>query len=385
MTRERAQRAPRLERVMGSLAGVAIGDAMGMPCEFLTRQQIAGRYGRLDRFVEPAEGHIHAGTRTRGQVTDDTEQTLALAFALIQHGTITPEIAAQAYMKWARETDAFNSSVLGPSSRRALERIAAGDDPRLTGCRGDTVGAAMRVAPIGLVNAGQLERAVEECYLSCLPTHGVSIAIGGACAVACAVAAAAVRPCRASIRQPTHRRDRERGPLGAERGEERGIKWAGASAAARTRLALRIVDEARDPAQAEEELYSVCGVGMNPTELVPTAIGIVSSTAATVGAAWSGREHGRRRRHPGRHSRRHSRRLPGDRRLPRRLGEHRRGVNDIDFRRLAEQLLAVIERRNAHDSDVSFEGYFGRQERGLPLDYGGFVGPVPGLDDPLRR
>ena len=352
MTRERAQRAPRLERVMGSLAGVAIGDAMGMPCEFLTRQQIAGRYGRLDRFVEPAEGHIHAGTRTRGQVTDDTEQTLALAFALIQHGTITPEIAAQAYMKWARETDAFNSSVLGPSSRRALERIAAGDDPRLTGCRGDTVGAAMRVAPIGLVNEGQLERAVEECYLSCLPTHGVSIAIGGACAVACAVAAAAVAD-HAALRsgQPDPIDEIVSAALwGAERGEERGIKWAGASVAARTRLALRIVDEARDPAQAEEELYSVCGVGMNPTELVPTAIGIVKlyrgdcrrcveaavnmggdadTLAAIVGGiagAYQGIDA-----------------FPGD------WVSTVESVNDIDFRRLAEQLLAVIERRNAHD------------------------------------
>lgn len=43
---------PRIDprRITGALAGVAIGDAMGMPSEFMTRDQIRTAYGRIEGF-----------------------------------------------------------------------------------------------------------------------------------------------------------------------------------------------------------------------------------------------------------------------------------------------------------------------------------------------
>ena len=258
-----------LDRMAGSLAGVAIGDAMGMPCEFLTREEIRTRYAWLDWFTAPDASHFHHGM-CAGRITDDTEQTIALIEALDEHGRITPEVAARAYLKWADDCNAWQSTVMGPSTRRALERLKAGEDPRTTGSSGDTVGAAMRVAPIGLVNAGRLAEAAKECYTSCLPTHGVSIAIGGACAVACAVAAAAVAD------PGTIGGILDAAAWGAEYGEARGAAWAGASVVARIRLARRIVAESRCAGEALDALYETCGVGMLPTELVPSAMGIIA-------------------------------------------------------------------------------------------------------------
>ncbi|MEA4884728.1 MAG: ADP-ribosylglycohydrolase family protein [Clostridia bacterium] len=329
------------DRVAGCVAGVAIGDAMGMPVEFMTRQEIRAIYGRLDRFVAPRPDHIHAGMGA-ARITDDTEQTLAIIDALDEHGTITPEIAAGAYLKWADECDAFSSSVLGPSSRRALERLQAGEDPRTTGSSGDTVGAAMRVAPIGIVNAGDLESAAQECVMSCLPTHGVSIAIGGACAVACAVAAAVVAGSVDEIISAAL--------FGAEYGESRGVKWAGATVAARIRLALRIVEESGGETEALDGLYSIVGVGMLPTELVATAIGIVrlhqadcckatisavnmggdADTLASIVAAITGG-------------------FSGIGRFPAEWTTAVERVNRLDFQRLADVLVAVRERRPQHD------------------------------------
>lgn len=256
-----------VDRATGCLAGVAIGDAMGMPVEFLTREEIRMRFGRVDRFLEPPENHIHAGTPA-GHVTDDTEQTWVLAQALVRHGRITPEIAAAAYLKWADEVNAFQSSFLGPSSRSALERLRAGEDPTLTGQRGATVGAAMRVASIGIANAGDPMGAVEEAYLSALPTHGMNIAIAGACAVAAGVSRAIVGgPLEGVI---------EAVMVGAELGQERGVAWAGATLPARLRLALDLVRQnSADREKAEEALYETVGVGMCPTELVATAVGLV--------------------------------------------------------------------------------------------------------------
>ena len=262
-----------LDRMAGSLAGVAIGDAMGMPCEFLTREEIRARYGWLDRFVAPDVSHFHHGM-CAGRITDDTEQTIALIGALDRHSRITPETAAEAYLKWADDCNAWQSTVMGPSTRRALERLKAGEDPRTTGSSGDTVGAAMRVAPIGLVNAGRLAEAAEECYMSCLPTHGVNIAIGGACAVACAVACALGATLAADTGVIGEILDAA--VWGAQYGEARGAKWAGASVAARIRLAQRIVAESRCAGEALDALYETCGVGMLPTELVPSAMGIIA-------------------------------------------------------------------------------------------------------------
>lgn len=332
-----------LKRVEGSLAGVAVGDAMGMPCEFLTREEIRARYGWVDWFAAPDASHFHHGM-CAGRITDDTEQTIALIEALDEHGRITPESAARAYLTWADDCNAWQSTVMGPSTRRALERLKAGEDPRTTGSSGDTVGAAMRVAPIGLVNPGRLAEAAEECYMSCLPTHGVSIAIGGACAVACAVAAAAVAD------PGTIGGILDAAAWGAEYGEARGVKWAGASVAARIRLARRIVAESRCADEALDALYETCGVGMLPTELVPTAMGIVAlygadcakaveaavnmggdaDTLASIVGAVTGA-------------------LCGIGGFPAEWVRTVENVNGLNIRELARRLVCVRERRSVHD------------------------------------
>lgn len=43
----------RLDRAYGALVGGAIGDAMGMPASFLTRQQIRTAYGYIQDFLTP--------------------------------------------------------------------------------------------------------------------------------------------------------------------------------------------------------------------------------------------------------------------------------------------------------------------------------------------
>ena len=70
-----------LDKARGSLAGLAIGDALGRPVEGMSYQDIRAKYGAIDDFVnlEPAG-------------SDDTEYALLTAAALLQHGkNITAE------------------------------------------------------------------------------------------------------------------------------------------------------------------------------------------------------------------------------------------------------------------------------------------------------
>ena len=70
-------------RALGALYGLAIGDALGMPTQTLSRERIAALFGTLDDFEPgPPENEISAGLPA-GRVTDDTDQALIVARALI--------------------------------------------------------------------------------------------------------------------------------------------------------------------------------------------------------------------------------------------------------------------------------------------------------------
>ena len=78
-----------LDRATGMLAGVAIGDALGMPSEFLTPAHIQDWYGHIGAFVPPHPTHPHHRLPA-GSVTDDTDHTLLLADLLLDQGRIEP-------------------------------------------------------------------------------------------------------------------------------------------------------------------------------------------------------------------------------------------------------------------------------------------------------
>ena len=53
-----------------------------------------------------------------------------------------------------------------------------------------TDGAAMKIFPVGLINPGNVDKAVEEAAIMCMPTHPYNVTISSAAAIAAAVAKA---------------------------------------------------------------------------------------------------------------------------------------------------------------------------------------------------
>src|SRR3984885_1502382 len=75
------------DRARGALYGLAIGDALGMPTQMLSRRQITQRWGPLLAGFEPAPpGHPIAAGMPAGAVTDDTEQAVLLAPRTAKNG-----------------------------------------------------------------------------------------------------------------------------------------------------------------------------------------------------------------------------------------------------------------------------------------------------------
>lgn len=257
-----------LTKAWGCLAGLALGDALGMPTEFLTPEQIAAQYGRVEGLVAPPDWHPHAALPW-GRITDDTEQALALAEVYLRDGQMSAEAAAQAMLDWATAQSEHLALYLGPSTRRALETLRAGESPRQSGRAGKTNGAAMRIAPVGIVNAGNLDGASSDTIEACLPTHGTTLAISGAAAVACAVA-------EAMRDGATLDSVLEAAAEGAVRGRRHGAWVWTPPLEQRFALALRLVRGADTEAKAIRALYDYVGVDMLVTESIPTAFGLAA-------------------------------------------------------------------------------------------------------------
>ena len=187
---------PRYSRAYGALAGLALGDALGMPTQEMSPAQIRAVYGRITGLVDGDASQPYAPGMPAGSVTDDTEQALLIASLLIRgrgsssgHVTLNAAEFAHALLAWEDSMIERGSlDLLGPSTKAALERVRAGEDPLTVGGEGTTNGAAMRVTPIGIaVSTEDPEAFAEAVWSSCRVTHATRQGFQSAALVAAAV------------------------------------------------------------------------------------------------------------------------------------------------------------------------------------------------------
>ena len=187
---------PRFSRAFGALAGLALGDALGMPTQAMSPAQIRAVYGRITGLVDGDASQPYAPGMPAGSVTDDTEQALLIASLLIRgRGSSSGRIAlnavefAHALLAWEDSMIERGSlDLLGPSTKAALERVRAGEDPLTVGGEGTTNGAAMRVTPIGIaMSTADPEAFADAVWSSCQVTHATHQGFQSAALVAAAV------------------------------------------------------------------------------------------------------------------------------------------------------------------------------------------------------
>ena len=64
-----------IDRALGAFAGVALGDATGMPTQTLSRERIAALYGDVTDFRDAALGQPVCAGLEAATITDDMEQS----------------------------------------------------------------------------------------------------------------------------------------------------------------------------------------------------------------------------------------------------------------------------------------------------------------------
>ena len=261
------------DRALGALYGLAVGDALGMPTQALPRDVVAQQFGVLDGFrAGPAENELSAGLPA-GRTTDDTDQAVIVAECLVAgDGQVDPDLLARRLLAWQDEMVAAGSAdLLGPSTVRALDLVAAGAPAGTTGRWGDTDGAAMRVAPLGVATPPEpLDRLCAAVADLDRLTHDTTVANAGACAVAAVVSA--------GVAGAGWDEAAALGLRAAAAGSRLGNYVPGADVARRTRWALDLVHDTDDDTLLDL-VDGLVGTGVATQEAVPAAFAIASRAA----------------------------------------------------------------------------------------------------------
>jgi ADP-ribosylglycohydrolase len=131
------------ERARGMLLGLAIGDALGWPVEFLDRTRILAQYGRSG-ITEPPDPATY---------TDDTQMSLAVAEALIEAGgrdlNTLMSAMVRHFILWKNDPTT-PSRAPGATCIRGVNALEIGAPWREAGVKDSKgCGSCMRVAPVG--------------------------------------------------------------------------------------------------------------------------------------------------------------------------------------------------------------------------------------------
>ncbi len=161
------------DRQKGCLLGLAIGDAMGAPVEFMKR----GSFETVTAYRSGGKFRLNAG-----EWTDDTAMALCLAKSLLESNGFAPVDQLNKYTSWMYEgymSCTGKSIGLGKTCQRTLIRYSrtklAYTDIKHEKFSGN--GSLMRLAPVCIYYADNLDNAVHYSALSSKTTHGSPIAV----------------------------------------------------------------------------------------------------------------------------------------------------------------------------------------------------------------
>ena len=136
-----------IERALGAYLGFAVGDALGATVEFLTKGEIAEKYGLHRKMI--GGGWLHLAP---GQVTDDTEMALCLGRSLARSKDFDVKDVCEEFAAWLRTGPVD----VGNTCRRGIRRYITNGTVEGVYCEGDAGnGAAMRNLPVAVATLGR--------------------------------------------------------------------------------------------------------------------------------------------------------------------------------------------------------------------------------------
>lgn len=167
------------DKAQAILFGLALGDALGWPIEFLNMQKINTIYGP-GGIKEPPNPAF---------VTDDTQTSLVIAESLVEAGhkdlDVLMAVVARRLIEWSNSPE--NDRAPGHTVTEAVRTLEAGVPWRESGGQAKGNGSAIRVAPIGFFYQNDPDRLREVAHATGISTHAHPASDAAAIAAAYAV------------------------------------------------------------------------------------------------------------------------------------------------------------------------------------------------------
>ncbi|MEW8013714.1 MAG: ADP-ribosyl-[dinitrogen reductase] hydrolase [Candidatus Sedimenticola endophacoides] len=160
------------ERAVGAYIGLAIGDALGATTEFMTPREIQEKHGTHNHII--GGGWLKLKT---GQVTDDTDMSLALGQSILDNNGVDPKAVAEAFSNWMRSKPID----CGNTVRRGIIHYRTSGETSVPLNEFDAGnGACMRALPIALAYHNAPEDEVRRvCRLQSHVTHNNPVSDAG--------------------------------------------------------------------------------------------------------------------------------------------------------------------------------------------------------------
>lgn len=157
------------DRMLGCLYGQAIGDALGLGSEFMSKAEVAKNYPDGLRNYNHIIQDTHRRRWTKGAWTDDTDMMLCILDAF-ENGVFNTNCVASNFKKW------FNSEPMGIGSHtfKVLCMSDYADQPEmcsklwwdLSRQQSAANGGLMRTSVVGLAQNNVIEQAETICRLT---------------------------------------------------------------------------------------------------------------------------------------------------------------------------------------------------------------------------
>ena len=278
------------DKILGSILGAAVGDAMGAVTETRSIERIKEDFGGFvdDLLLPPDDCFAHG--YPVGAVTEDFSLAYFTGKALAEsEGKVTEETAKKALLTWADYPEYVRFA--GPTTEAAIRKLKGEEvyNPRgyiaannLSG----TNGSGMKIFCVGLINPGNVDKAIDDTITMCAPTHNTPAALAGGASIAAAVACAMGE--NATLDDVI-----AAGIYGARKGYALAQKTAARLAVPNIEkrtilavdLAVHCVNRGMSWEETMTEIRDIVGAGLNCHEAMPCVFAIL---AATRGDAMSG-------------------------------------------------------------------------------------------------
>jgi len=168
------------DKIRGIIFGAALGDALGGPLEFLSQEEILGKYGVVDDMVGGGWLDLEPG-----ETTDDTAMTVCVIKGILENWDSPIYHIGKYFMSW------FDTQPkdIGITTKYALESykifgdwLQAGERAHdASGGKSAGNGTLMRCAPIAFLYKDDYDKMIELTAAQSKMTHYDDLAVQACC------------------------------------------------------------------------------------------------------------------------------------------------------------------------------------------------------------